>query len=149
MSSDEMNYRVMSRSGWRSRFSSRPKVSTDTTRHESGSVDVFPEARIKHLEFIQSVISRLATNSFLAKGWALTVSGVLDGFAVNHLNPWIALVGLVPVLAFWLLDAYFLRVERLFRCLYEDVRKPNSSVELLSMDYRPYRKAKRATLREM
>ena len=48
------------------------------------------EARIKHLEFIQSVITRMATNSFLAKGWALTVAGALYGFAVNHLNPWIA-----------------------------------------------------------
>jgi hypothetical protein len=111
--------------------------------------DTFPDARIKHLEFIQSVISRLATNSFLAKGWALTVAGAFDGFAVNHLNPWIALVGLMPVIVFWLLDTYFLRVERLFRCLYEDARKPDTSVELFSMDYAPYRDAKRVPRRKV
>jgi hypothetical protein len=30
---------------------------------------------IKHLEFIQGVIGRLATDSFLMKGWAVTVGG--------------------------------------------------------------------------
>lgn len=98
------------------------------------------DARMKHLEFIQGVISRLATDSFVAKGWALTVSGALYGFAVNHLNPWIALVGLMPALAFWWLDAYFLRQERLYRHLYDDARIPGSSVELFSMDVRSYSK---------
>jgi hypothetical protein len=97
------------------------------------------DAQIKHLEFIQSVISRLATDSFLAKGWALTVSGALYGFATIHLNPWIALVGLMPAVTFWWLDAYFLRGERLFRCLYEDARKPDTSVELFSMNVDAYR----------
>jgi hypothetical protein len=97
------------------------------------------DAQIKHLEFIQSVISRLATDSFLAKGWALTVSGALYGFAANHLNPWVALVGFMPVVAFWWLDAYFLRGERLYRCLYDDARKPDTSVELFSMNVGAYR----------
>lgn len=30
--------------------------------------------RIKHLEFIQAVITRMGTNSFLVKGWALTLA---------------------------------------------------------------------------
>lgn len=98
------------------------------------------EGYIKHLEFIQLVIARLANNSFLTKGWAVTVSGALYGFAVSHLNPWIALVGLVPVLAFWWLDSYFLRAERLFRCLYDDVRKPSTTVEPFSMSVGPYLK---------
>lgn len=28
---------------------------------------------LKHLEFIQAIVTRLANNSFLLKGWALTV----------------------------------------------------------------------------
>jgi hypothetical protein len=107
----------------------RPKIPTD--------------AQIKHLEFIQSIISRQATNSFLAKGWALTVSGVLYGFAVNHLNPSIALIGLTPVVVFWWLDGYFLRAERLFRCLYDDARKPDTTVELFSMNVATYYKDSR------
>jgi hypothetical protein len=90
-------------------------------------------ARIYHLEFIQDVISRLATNSFVTKGWCLTVAGAIYGFAANHLNPWIASVGLIPTLGFWWLDAYFLRQERLFRCLYDDARQPDTPVALFSM----------------
>jgi hypothetical protein len=97
------------------------------------------EAQIKHLEFIQLVISRQAGNSFLAKGWVITVSGALYGFSVSHLNPWIAFVGLVPAAAFWWLDGYFLRAERLFRCLYDDARKFDTKVELFSMNVGPYR----------
>ncbi len=36
------------------------------------------EAIAKHLEFVQAVINRLAGNSFLLKGWSITlVSGLL------------------------------------------------------------------------
>jgi hypothetical protein len=40
-------------------------------------------AWLKHLEFIQAVITRLANDSFLRKGWALTVAGAFYGFAVK------------------------------------------------------------------
>jgi hypothetical protein len=96
------------------------------------------DARIKHLEFIQGIVSRLATNSFVTKGWALTVAAAIYGFAANHLNPWIAAVGFVPTLGFWWLDAYFLRQERLFRCLYDDARRPDTAVALFSMHVRLY-----------
>ena len=103
------------------------------------------EARIRHLELIQSIVTRLATNSFVAKGWALTVAAAIYGFAANHLNPWIASASLVPTLGFWWLDAYFLLHERLFRCLYNDAQKPTTSVELFSMNTRAYRKGENTT----
>jgi hypothetical protein len=93
----------------------------------------FNEAEIKHLEFIQTVITRLATNSFLMKGWALTVAGALFGFAAKGTDWKIALVGLMPVTAFWGLDAYFLRQERLFRILYDHVRKSEADIESFGM----------------
>jgi hypothetical protein len=101
--------------------------------------DELTDAQRKHLEFIQAVIARLSTDSFLMKGWALTLAGGLYGFAANHLNPRLAAVGLLPVLAFWFLDAYFLRQERLFRCLYEDARRPGNGVSAFSMDTSAYR----------
>jgi hypothetical protein len=82
----------------------------------------------------------MATNSFVAKGWALTVAGVIYGFAANHLNPWIASAGLLPSLGFWWLDAYYLLHERLFRCLYNDAHTPSTSVALFAMNIRPYKK---------
>ncbi|MEV4064686.1 hypothetical protein [Nonomuraea dietziae] len=99
--------------------------------------------RIKHLEFIQAVIARLGTSSFLIKGWVLTIAAAIFAILANRLETGIALVALVPLIAFWLLDAYFLWQERLFRCLYDDVRQPDSTVELMSMNTAPYVAAKR------
>ncbi len=100
----------------------------------------FSAARIKHLEFVQTIISRQAGNSFLLKGWALTVAAALYGFAASHLNWRIATIGFLPAIAFWLLDAYFLRQERLFRCLYDDIRKADTCVGLFSMNTQPYKR---------
>ena len=97
------------------------------------------EARIRHLELIQSVVSRLATNSFITKGWALTVAGAVYGFSASHLDPWIATVGFIPTFGFWWLDSYFLRQERLFRCLYNDARQPTTPVALFSMQIGIYK----------
>ena len=35
------------------------------------------EQKIKHLEFIQTTINRMAGNSFLLKGWTVTLTGGL------------------------------------------------------------------------
>jgi hypothetical protein len=96
------------------------------------------DAQIKHLEFVQAVISRLATDSFLMKGWALTVAGLIFGFAVDQGSWRIAAAALFPVAAFWGLDAYFLRQERLFRRLYDAVRRSDPRVEPFSMDTRDH-----------
>jgi hypothetical protein len=94
----------------------------------------FPEPILKHLEFIQAVIARQANNSFLVKGWGLTVAGAFYAFAANRLNWRIALVGLLPAFTFWGLDAYFLRQERLFRCLYDTVRRRETPVDAFCMN---------------
>lgn len=97
------------------------------------------EARIRHLELIQTIVTRMGNNSFLIKGWSLTVTGALLAYAVGNDESGIALVSLVPVLAFWLLDGYFLYQERLFRRLYDRVRKPDAGIEPFAMDVAPGR----------
>ncbi|MFI2378132.1 hypothetical protein ACH5AO_24195 [Streptomyces sp. NPDC018964] len=79
------------------------------------------EQELKHLELLQSVISRLGSNSFVVKGWSITLSGVL--IAVADRSPaWKPVTVTVAVaVGFWLLDGYYLRQERLFRTLYEKV----------------------------
>lgn len=91
--------------------------------------DSFEDHRIKHLEMIQAVIGRLGNDSFLVKGWAVTVAGVFFGFAVNKTDAGLAIVSLLPTALFWGLDTYFLRAERLFRVLYDHVRIPLAGVE--------------------
>jgi hypothetical protein len=91
-------------------------------------------AVIKHLEFIQAIVARLANSSFLLKGWALTVAGVFYGLATRGANWTVAAIGLMPVVIFWCLDGYFLRQERLFRSLYDRVRRQDMEVEPFSMN---------------
>jgi hypothetical protein len=90
--------------------------------------------RIKHLELIQPVVARLANNSFLIKGWALTIAAGFLALLATRQTWAIAAVGLVPLLAFWGLDAVFLRQERMYRHFYENVRAGDATVAPLSMD---------------
>ncbi len=82
----------------------------------------FDEARLKHLDMLQSVIGRLGTNGFVIKGWAITVAGAFFGFAVSERDWGLAAASVIPTVLFWFLDAYFLRAERLFRSLFARVR---------------------------
>jgi len=90
--------------------------------------DFGPE-RIKHLEMIQLVVARLGTDSFLVKGWAVTLNAALLGFAISGKDWRLAAVAVIPTLALWQLDTYYLRAERLFRQLYETVRTGIPAVE--------------------
>jgi hypothetical protein len=98
------------------------------------------EVRTTHLGLIQAVIARMAQNSFLLKGWAVTLVAALFALAAADTREQIALLGLLPALVFWGLDAYYLRQERLFCALYDFVRSsPEGSLRdrVLSMDTRP------------
>lgn len=109
-----------------------------STTHD-GDQATSTEVWLKHLEFIQAVIARLANDSFLMKGWALTVSGAIFGFAASHLSWPIATVGLLPAITFWFLDSYFLRQERLYRSLYNSVARRDPSVSAFSMNPSAYK----------
>jgi hypothetical protein len=75
---------------------------------------------VKYLDYLQAAITRMAANGFTAKGWSITLATALLGIAVKDGNHAFALVGLVPVLLFWSMDAYFLALERRFRALFSD-----------------------------
>ena len=91
------------------------------------------EAKLKHLEFIQCVINRLATDSFRMKGWAVVVVSALLILLAREGRIEFAYIGFVPVLVFWGLDGYFVRQERLFRDLYDHVRVQDESKVDFSM----------------
>ena len=82
------------------------------------------DKKIKHLEFIQGVINRMAANSFAYKGWAITLTSALAAISVSKdYEPGYLIIAIVPLVFFWGLDGYYLQQERLFRKLYDDVRK--------------------------
>ena len=77
--------------------------------------------KIKHLEFIQGVVTRMGSNSFQMKGWMVAIISALLAIYANGQNRLYALFGLLPVFIFWGLDAYYLQQERKFRGVYNDV----------------------------
>ena len=77
--------------------------------------------KLKHLEFIQNIITRMNTNSFQIKGWAITIVSATLALYASTKNECFIIVGVVPALIFWFLDAYYLTQERKFRGLYNDV----------------------------
>jgi hypothetical protein len=96
------------------------------------------EERVKHLEIIQNIITRFSSNSFLIKGWAITVTAALYAYAASRSSWQIALPAPLPAIAFWYLDSYYLRQERAFRLLFEDVRNMSPGTERFSMNINPY-----------
>ncbi len=97
------------------------------------------EAKLKHLEFIQCVVNRLATDSFRMKGWTVVLVSALFVLLAREERLELAPVVLAPVVVFWGLDGYFLWQERLFRALYDHVRRLEDSEIDFSMDVGPFR----------
>ncbi len=77
--------------------------------------------QIKHLEFIQNVITRMNTNSFQIKGWSIVIVSALMAIYASTQNNYFFLTAIFPTLIFWFLDAYYLNQERKFRGLYNNV----------------------------
>lgn len=92
------------------------------------------EVKIKHLEFIQAVITRLNTNSFAIKGWAITLIASLFALAAANANVKFIYAVFVIIPPFWILDGFYLSSERKFRGLYNEVRKVNHIVIDFSME---------------
>lgn len=82
----------------------------------------FFEQKIKHLEMIQDVIKRMASNSFQLKAWTVTIVSAILALTGKEGQGYLLPISLIPVLLFWGLDAYFLWQERLYRRLYNQVR---------------------------
>ncbi len=88
---------------------------------------------MKHLELVQSVITRMAQNSFQIKGWSVTVATAVFAFAAKESSPGLATLAIFPAASFWFLDAYYLRQERLYRKLFEAIADPLKTVYPFSM----------------
>jgi hypothetical protein len=79
-------------------------------------------ARIEHLKMLQNVIDRMAGASASMKRYCLLVVAAAIAFAATTDSPLIALAAALLTAVFWALDAMYLRQERWFRALYDEVR---------------------------
>jgi hypothetical protein len=79
--------------------------------------------KLKHLEFIQLVITRMNVNSFLLKGWVVTLNAAIYAVLIKDNHVQYILIALTANLIFWGLDGYYLMQERRYRGLYNKVIK--------------------------
>jgi len=107
------------------------------------------ENKRKHLEFIQGVITRMNTNSFMIKGWAITLVSALFALAANDSNKMYVLLTYVPIPLFWILDGFYLSKERQFRELYEKVAGIKEEDIDFLMNIKEYDKDRNTWLRSM
>ena len=92
------------------------------------------ETKSKHIDIIQSTISRMAQNSFIVKGWVVTILIGLFVFLQKNESKSDLFIYITPILFFWVLDSYYLWQERLFRKLYNKIIDDLTSESDLSMD---------------
>jgi hypothetical protein len=72
----------------------------------------------------------MATNSFLFKGWAVTVAAGLSAFAAVDQRAAVLTIALMTTALFWGLDGYYLWLERGFIKLHKTVKaKAESEID--------------------
>jgi len=100
-------------------------MNTNTINFESPAVH-------SYLSILQNIISRMASDSGSCKTWCITlVSAIVVVVATEGIpdSVWLALI---PTFLFLFLDAYYLALERTFRCQYNDfIRKVQESEAVL------------------
>lgn len=89
-------------------------------------------SKLEHLKMLQAIITRMASNSFMVKGWCITLVSALLALSAKDAR-FMVFVAYLPVLMFWWLDAFFLHQERLFRELYDHVRTSDKDESDFSM----------------
>lgn len=87
--------------------------------------DIIMEEKLKYLEFIQGVITRMNSNSFSIKTWMITILSAFLALYANSSNELYLLIAACPTLLFWLFDTYYLAMERQYRNLYNEVKDRN------------------------
>lgn len=105
------------------------------------------EVKLKHLEFIQNVIARMNSCSFLIKGWAVTLVSALFALSASGSNPNYVLISYFVIPVFWMLDGFFLSVEKSYRGLYDDVSKRENGDVNLSMNASSFKVGKNTWIR--
>jgi hypothetical protein len=106
------------------------------------------EFMLKEIEIIQDIIKRMAFNSFVIKGWTITLVAVTLLLKGGKYQVFIAFI---PLFVFWFLDAYFLWQERLYRRLYNWVieNRLKTSEYLFNMNAYRFKDEEQSKLRIM
>ena len=93
----------------------------------------------KEIDLIQDCIKRMAQNSFVVKGWLITLVTVILALLPDKINiDFLCGVIILTTLLFWYLDAFFLRTEKLYRWKYEWIIQNRMEEDKYMYDLSPY-----------
>ncbi len=98
------------------------------------------EKVVEHLKMTQAIINRLANNCVLVKGWSMTIILAVMVLITKHEIQSPYFVPAFLILPIWILDGYFLRQERLFRQVYDEIRAQSDTdfkMDILKHKKRP------------
>lgn len=87
------------------------------------------EGKMEYLQMLQEPICRMSTNSAIFKGFAATIVAGVSAITFAEINTWVLGFSFLPVLAFFILDIYYLKMERKFRFLYDQVRLDKREID--------------------
>jgi hypothetical protein len=94
-------------------------IETNTTHLDESSPSVQT-----HINIIQNVIERMAGNSSACKAWCITIVSAVLVVVAKEDKPNLSLITLIPIFLFFVLDGWYLAMERGFRKSYcEFVKK--------------------------
>lgn len=98
--------------------------------------ETLKEYMLKEIDISQDIVKRMAFNSFMIKGWAITLVAITLLLRVATTQ---VLIAFIPLLVFWYLDAYYLRQERMYRKLYDWVAMNRLKTEDYLFNMNAYR----------
>jgi len=95
------------------------------------------EFMLKEIDIIQDIIRRMASNSFLIKGWTITL--VVVTLLLKDAEKYQVWLAFIPLIVFWFLDVYFLWQEQMYRELYKWVINNRLKTDEYLFDMNAYR----------
>lgn len=88
-----------------------------------------PDGKKEYLQMLQEPICRMSTISAIFKGFAATIVAGISAISYSSTNIWILGLSFLPVLVFAVLDIYYLKLERKFRFLFDQVRLEEHEID--------------------
>jgi hypothetical protein len=96
---------------------------------------------VEHLKMIQPIITRMSSVMLSIKAFSLTTFSFLVGLSIKDKILAIFFIVFPLILIFWVLDAFYLWQEKLYRSLYNDTR--TSAKTDFNMDVKKYKEVTR------
>ena len=87
------------------------------------------DGKKEYLQMIQEPICRMSTISAIFKGFAATIVAGISLISYSTTSVLILGLSFLPVLAFGILDVYYLKLERKFRFLFDQVRMDKHEID--------------------